>query len=62
MKEGGIQGLLNPYSGEKNKVEFGLECKMEFKWSYKSMEEIRNLIKSIHPYEEPVINVVPLIT
>ncbi|RDY69000.1 cytochrome C biogenesis protein, partial [Halobacillus trueperi] len=50
------------YSGEKNKKEFGLVCKMEFKSSYDNMEEIRNLIKSIHPYEEPVINVVPLIT
>ncbi|REJ07955.1 cytochrome C biogenesis protein [Halobacillus trueperi] len=52
----------DPYSGEKNKVAFGLECKMEFKSPYKRIEEIRNIIKSIHPYEEPVINVVPLIT
>ncbi|MFG6120932.1 MULTISPECIES: divalent cation tolerance protein CutA [Thalassobacillus] len=51
-----------PYSGEKNKVTFGSECKMEFKSPYKRIEEIRNIIKNIHPYEEPVINVVPLIT
>ncbi|WP_077622487.1 divalent cation tolerance protein CutA [Sediminibacillus massiliensis] len=51
-----------PYLGEKNTIAFGSECKMEFKASYKRIEEIRNLIKSIHPYEEPIINVVPLIT
>ncbi|SEH46881.1 hypothetical protein SAMN05192559_101619 [Halobacillus karajensis] len=51
-----------PYAGEKNKVAFGSECKMEFKSSYKRIEEIIDLIKINHPYEEPVINVVPLIT
>ncbi|MDP7978199.1 divalent cation tolerance protein CutA [Bacillus sp. WLY-B-L8] len=39
----------------------GTEYKMEFKCLYEKIEEVLSIIKSIHPYEEPVINVLPLL-
>lgn len=50
-----------PFNGTKGEISFGIECKMEFRCLYKDIAEVRNVIKSIHPYEEPVINVIPLL-
>jgi hypothetical protein len=50
-----------PYDGEKGEISFGTECKLEFKCLYVKIEEIINTIKVIHPYEEPIINVFPLL-
>ena len=35
--------------------------KMEFRCLYQNIEEVLNIIKSVHPYEEPIINVLPLL-
>lgn len=50
-----------PFNGEAGKISSGTECKMEFKCLYENIEEVKNIIKSIHPYEEPVINIMPLL-
>ena len=50
-----------PYKGKKGIVSFGEECKMEFRCKYKDIKRVISIIRSIHPYEEPIINVMPLI-
>ncbi|TGB03526.1 cytochrome C biogenesis protein [Halobacillus salinus] len=52
----------DPYAGKKNEVAYGSECKLEFQSPFERIEEVKGLIKRIHPYEEPVIHVVPLLT
>ncbi|SEP79211.1 Nif3-like dinuclear metal center hexameric protein [Piscibacillus halophilus] len=51
----------NPYNGDIGDISFGTECKMEFKCLYENMEQAKQIIKSVHPYEEPVINILPLL-
>ncbi|MBD7937530.1 cytochrome C biogenesis protein [Cytobacillus sp. Sa5YUA1] len=45
----------NPYLGQIGKISSGTECKMEFCCLYSRMEDVKTVIKHIHPYEEPVI-------
>ncbi|MEH7239496.1 cytochrome C biogenesis protein [Bacillus sp. JJ1562] len=52
----------NPFNGSKGEISFGTECKMEFRCLMKNIEEVKELIISIHPYEEPVINVIPILS
>ncbi|WP_267893596.1 hypothetical protein [Virgibacillus senegalensis] len=35
---------------------------MEFRFLYKDAEYVKNTIRSIHLYEEPVINLLPLLS
>ncbi|MEK4426075.1 cytochrome C biogenesis protein [Solibacillus sp. FSL K6-1523] len=51
----------SPYSGERNKISFGSECKLEFTCEYLKIHETLKIIKDIHPYEEPIINIIPLL-
>lgn len=51
-----------PFSGTKGEISFGTECKMEFRCLKKNIVEVKKLIKGNHPYEEPVINVIPLLS
>ncbi|WP_100488295.1 cytochrome C biogenesis protein [Sporolactobacillus pectinivorans] len=51
----------NPYDGEVGKISSGSECKMEFRCPYESIGDVKRVIKSVHPYEEPIINVFPLL-
>lgn len=44
-----------PYSGQKGEISFGTECRMEFRCLFSRMDEVKAVIKRIHPYEEPVI-------
>ena len=50
-----------PFNGTTGEICFGTECKMEFRCLYEKIEEVLHIIKSIHPYEEPVIHVLPLL-
>lgn len=49
------------FSGAKGVISFGTECKLEFRCLYKNIEEFKNIIRGIQPYEEPVINVIPML-
>lgn len=51
----------NPFDGELNKISKGKECKVEFRCDVKYVEAVLTTIRQIHPYEEPVINVIPVI-
>lgn len=52
----------SPFNGTKGEISFGTECKMEFTCSFKKIEEVKKLIRSVHPYEEPIINVLPILS
>ncbi len=50
-----------PYIGEKNKLEFIKEIKLETTCDITNVKKILAIIKKVHPYEEPVIDIIPLI-
>ena len=50
-----------PYIGKQNKLEFVKEEKLEVICDVKSVKKILLEIRRVHPYEEPAIDIVPLI-
>jgi hypothetical protein len=50
----------NPFQGELGKVETGTECKVEVNCPLELVKETLRAIRAVHPYEEPVINIIPL--
>ncbi len=51
----------NPYDGKIGVVSEEEETKMEFRLRAEDVKEAVKLIRSLHPYETPVINVIALI-
>ena len=51
----------NPYIGKKNKLEFVQEEKLEVRCNINKVKDIISKIREVHPYEEPAIDIVPLI-
>lgn len=51
----------NPYIGENNKLEFVEEEKLEFVCDVKKVKEVVSALRKVHPYEEPAIDIIPLI-
>ncbi|MFT8313690.1 MAG: divalent cation tolerance protein CutA [Clostridium sp.] len=49
----------NPFNGEEGKLSKAEECKIEFSCKSEFLKEAVEVIKRVHPYEVPVINVVP---
>ncbi len=50
-----------PFDGTIGEVISGHECKVEVICSSKIVENVIEAIKLIHPYEEPVFNIIPLL-
>lgn len=50
-----------PYSGKTGEVSEELELKAEVTCRVEDVDEVIAAVKRIHPYEEPVINAIPLI-
>ncbi len=50
----------NPYQGELGKIETGIECKLEVNCPRELVKEAIKAIRAVHPYEEPLINILPL--
>lgn len=50
-----------PYSGKHGVLNEEHELKVEVTCKIESLDEIISAVKRIHPYEEPVINAIPLI-
>lgn len=50
----------DPYIGDKNELEFVKEEKLETICDVKIVKKIISIIKENHPYEEPVIDIIPL--
>lgn len=61
MLKGSFRPLenANPFSGEANKLSIVDEAKVEFSAEYKLLKIVIDTIKRVHPYEVPVINVIP---
>jgi hypothetical protein len=50
-----------PYIGENGKISEEPEFKVEVTIKAENLEKTIKAIKEVHPYEEPVINVIPLL-
>ena len=51
----------NPYIGENNKIEFVDEEKLEMVCTVENVKEVLKQLRKVHPYEEPAIDIVPLL-
>lgn len=51
----------NPYIGENNKLEFVEEEKLEFVCDIDKVKMVIAKLREIHPYEEPAIDIIPLL-
>lgn len=50
-----------PYIGEKNKLEFVEEEKLEVICDVSKVKNVISELRNVHPYEEPAIEIIPLI-
>ena len=51
----------NPYIGENNKMEFLEEEKLEVVCDVDKVKKVITKLREVHPYEEPAINIIPLL-
>ncbi len=51
----------SPYIGKKDKLEFIEEEKLEVRCDIDKVRDIILKIREVHPYEEPAIDIIPLI-
>jgi hypothetical protein len=49
-----------PFEGKVGEISEGTEYKMEINCRLELVNEAIKVIKSVHPYEEPLINIIPL--
>ena len=50
-----------PYIGQQNEISEEPELKVEVTIKAENLEKTISAIKTVHPYEEPVINAIPLL-
>jgi len=51
----------NPYIGEKNILKSVIEDKIEVQCDIRIVKKVIKVIRDVHPYEEPAIDIIPLI-
>lgn len=51
----------NPHIGQKNKLEFVEEEKLEVVCDINLVKKVIAKLREVHPYEEPAIDIVPLL-
>ena len=51
----------NPFIGTQNKLEFVEEEKLEFVCDVNNVKRVVKKLREVHPYEEPAIDIVPLL-
>lgn len=51
----------NPYIGENNKLEYIEEEKIEVVCNIENVKNVIKELRKVHPYEEPAIDIIPLI-
>lgn len=51
----------NPYIGENNKLEFVDEEKLEVICNIENVKKVIQELRKVHPYEEPAIDIIPLL-
>lgn len=52
----------HPYIGAEGEISEEPELKVEVTIRADQLDEVVNKIKSVHPYEEPVINIIPMVS
>ncbi len=50
-----------PYIGENNKLEFVEEEKLEVVCDVDNVKKVISKLREVHPYEEPAIDIIPLL-
>lgn len=50
-----------PYSGQVEKICKGKECKVEVRCKMEYIKDAIETIRRVHPYEEPLFNIIPII-
>lgn len=50
----------NPYIGEKSKLEYVEEEKVEVVCDFKNVKKVIKELRKVHPYEEPAIDIILL--
>ena len=53
--------LANPHIGQRNKLEFVEEEKLEVICNVENVKQVITRLREVHPYEEPAIDIYPLI-
>lgn len=53
--------FASPYIGEKNKLEYIEEEKLEVVCDVDNVKNVITKLKEVHPYEEPAIDIIPLL-
>ncbi|MFC4805359.1 hypothetical protein [Filifactor villosus] len=51
----------NPYEGKTGEISRGEEYKLEVRCPYDQVQKAIDIIRTYHPYEEPVIHIIPLL-
>lgn len=51
----------NPYIGERNNLEFVNEDKLEVVCDVENVKKVLKVLRKVHPYEEPAIDIIPLL-
>ena len=51
----------NPFIGKSGILEFVEEEKLEFICDCEKVKQVINKLRSVHPYEEPAIDIIPLL-
>lgn len=54
-------GNANPHIGERNKLEFVEEEKLEVVCDVNLVKKVISKLREVHPHEEPAIDIVPLL-
>ncbi len=52
----------HPFIGEEGKLSEESEVKVEVNVRVDRLEEALKAVRAVHPYEEPLINVIPLVS
>ena len=50
-----------PYNGSVGKIVLADEMRIEFTVKKKDLKKVIAIIRDVHPYEEPVIDIIPMI-
>lgn len=50
-----------PYEGRIGEIAEGMECKVEVRCDRWRVADALAAIRGVHPYDEPVVNVIPLV-
>ena len=51
----------NPFDGEIGKIQEANEAKVEVNCKRELVNEAIQVIRRVHPYEEPLVNIIPLV-